>query len=52
MAEEGLKKTKNDLIHIWKVVMEQIHILRICWQEANGNEFKTSEKKVIWVKVG
>ena len=24
--------------------MELIHILQICWQEANGNEFKTSGK--------
>ena len=33
--------------------MEQIHILRICWQEANGNEFKTSEKSDLgksWTK--
>ena len=24
---------------------EEIHILPICWQEVNGNEFETSEKK-------
>lgn len=33
--------------------MEQIHILLICWQEANGNESETSEKSDMgksWMK--